>query len=218
MGKARTGPWTEVNILPASAREPERLLADVAAHLVHGLLRGNYDRWHFFWEPELRLRFRWRSQLTARTGRRILADHLRCAADRGDLVCWAEVPYDGEADDYGPEVWEAMTADWMSGSELALAVIQAGDNLPGPREFYWERHTHLFANQLNVPEVTSHLEEAYARIKMGWPSWPGHPPFADMIAAIDRFLAGNAVAEAEASGRPAALEKRLAAPESQISR
>jgi hypothetical protein len=38
----------------------------------------------------------------------------------------------------------------MNGSELALDLIKRDreKSLPHPREYYWQRHVHLFTNQL----------------------------------------------------------------------
>ena len=177
MGWVGQSRWTEVNILPPSATEAERLLTRVVDPLVHDVLQkapDRWDRWHFFWEPELRLRFRWASGVELGNCRETVNAHLAKAQGRGKIASWAEVPYDGEAADYGHQVWEAVIADWMSGSELALAIIKAGKRLARGRSFYWERHQHLFADQLDVPEVTLCLWQARARLEQFWPG--GNPP------------------------------------------
>lgn len=216
MGKARTSPWTEVNILPVSAKEPERLLTGVVDPLVHDVLAGHWDRWHFFWEPELRLRFRWAPESAPPDCRSELIGQLNLARSDGLLTSWEETPYHGEASDYGREVWEAVVADWMSGSELALAIIRAGKHLTMPREYHWERRTHLFTDQLLLPEVAMHLTEADARLEMAWPS-SDHPRIAGVRYAIDRYFADDSMIKAEASGFPHALAKLLAAGEPQVS-
>lgn len=197
------GKWTEVNVLPTSAGTAERLLSEVVGPLVEGL-RGDWDRWHFFWEPELRLRFRWRD---AASGCR---DKLAAALDRaraeGEVSLWSEAPYDGEAAEYGRDLWEAVIADWMSGSELALAIIKAGRRKPESRAWYWARRQHLFANELGVPEIWLLLCEAEGRLDLVAP-WGGHRA-ADVREAIKGYIGDDRTAQ-EASWREALLARRL---------
>ena len=70
--------------------------------------------------------------------------------------------YQGEADFYGQEVWELTAKDWMSGSELALALLKfdAEDRLSKPLELHWGRRVHLFSNQLLLDEVPLCLRQA----------------------------------------------------------
>lgn len=162
--------WTEVNVLPAGALDPERLLTGVAEPLVRSL-SADWDRWHYFWEPELRLRFRWRDTADVSACHARVTAHLDEAREHGALTSWTEADYDGEAEGYGPDLWEAVLADWMSGSELALAVIRAGRDKPEPRSWYWARREHLFANELRVPEAYLLLLEADGRLDM-WGTIP----------------------------------------------
>ena len=199
--------WTEVNILPASAGDAERLLTGVVAPLVLAQ-RGSFDLWHFFWEPELRLRFRWRDTASAPCHHAEVAAWLDQAHRDAKLASWTEAAYDGEAKAYGPEIWEAVAADWMSGSDLALAVIKAGKRLPGPRGFYWERREHLFANQLDVPEVLACLWQADARLGQFWAS-RSHL-IGDVREAIGRFLEDDRIVAGERGWRQRALAHSIA--------
>jgi hypothetical protein len=198
--------WTEVNILPASARDPERLLTDVVDPLAHVTLRDLWDRWHFFWEPELRLRFRWREAASA--CRDQLAGYLDRGCADGRLHSWSETPYAGEAKAYGSAVWEAETAGWMAGSELALAVIKAGRRLPYSRTFYWERHEHLFANQLHVPEAAACLAQAYGWLDLTVSA--DNPRVGDIRAAIERYFGDDRMVDGELDALPRALARALA--------
>jgi hypothetical protein len=147
--------WTEVNLVPVRVQD-ERLL-ELVDTLVHEQLAEKIVTWFFFWEPELRLRIRWRdvderAQQAAALGgvlddwkeRRRIKDWFEGAHGAPDRV------YIGEADHYGADVWQRMQLDWMSGSELALELIRLdrAKRLPHPREYYWQRHVHLFTNQL----------------------------------------------------------------------
>ena len=51
---------------------------------------------------------------------------------------------------YGAELWSLVQKDWMNGSELALRIakLEASGDLTRSRTFHWERHVHLFTNQL----------------------------------------------------------------------
>jgi hypothetical protein len=148
--------WIEVNLVPNEPLDAT-LLIDAIDHLVHEELRDDVETWFYFWEPDLRLRIRWREP--ARTVE--LNGVLRSALERdqaaGRFKDWYEgahgergKAYLGEADFYGEEVWPQIQKDWMSGSELALLLIKLdrAGALQKNREFHWSRHVHLFTNQL----------------------------------------------------------------------
>jgi hypothetical protein len=147
--------WTEVNLVPA--RELDRsLLTAIVDPLVHETLAGQLETWFYFWEPELRLRFRWTDVARAAdlrgTCAALLDEHVRS----GRLDEWYEgahgnrgEQYAGEAEMYGPEMWDIVQTDWMNGSELALrlARLEQADALSRSRAFHWQRHVHLITNQ-----------------------------------------------------------------------
>jgi hypothetical protein len=148
--------WTEVNLVSAEAAE-ESLLTGVIGSLVHETFRGELETWFFFREPELRLRFRLSDPARAEDCRSTLTRALDEAVHRGELVEWYEGAhgrrgerYEGEAEMYGAELWSLVQNDWMNGSELALQItkLEASGDLSRSRTFHWERHVHLFTNQL----------------------------------------------------------------------
>jgi hypothetical protein len=148
--------WIEVNLVSAPALD-ERLLVELVDPLVHDQLADEIVTWFFFWEPELRLRLRWRDPERGSAHRRTLAALLDAWKADGSLEDWYEAAhgergevYAGEADRYGEEVWASLQADWMSGSELALALIKLdrAGRLTRPRDYHWQRRVHLFTNQL----------------------------------------------------------------------
>ena len=149
-------PWTEVNLEPVTALDGAPL-TDVVDGLVHEEFRADLETWFFFWEPELRLRLRWVD--AGRTGdcRERLAARLDGCKSRGLIVDWFEGAhgrrgeiYAGGAEMYGSEAWSLAQKDWMNGSEFALllAKLERRGALTRPRRFHWERHVHLFTNQL----------------------------------------------------------------------
>jgi hypothetical protein len=148
--------WIEVNIVPTSERDA-RLLTETVPDLVHELFKDEIETWFFFWEPELRLRIRWRSADRSDEYRSRLATHLDAVRAAGRILDWYEgahgrrrESYQGESETYGEEVWPSIQKDWMNGSELAvdLSRLRARGELSQPLAFHWSRHVHLITNQL----------------------------------------------------------------------
>jgi Lantibiotic biosynthesis dehydratase C-term len=187
------GEWIEVNI-PARAKDRAPLLLNVVDPLVHEQFAGRVKTWFYFWEPELRLRLRWADPAQAESNRTELAAFLdRAKADR-NVKDWYEANhgargevYDGEADFYGEEIWERTASDWMSGSELALAIVRLGDAgaLTKPEEFHWARRVHLFSNQLWLDEIALCLRQAHGYLGMTDLS---NRHVVEMRAAIQKYL------------------------------
>jgi Lantibiotic biosynthesis dehydratase C-term len=188
--------WMEVSIVPAPEAR-ETLLLDVVDPLVHEQLADVIDTWFYFWEPELRLRLRWREPRGADDNRAALARILDSAQADGKLDDWYEgshgsrgETYRGEADLYGAEVWELVAQDWMSGSELALAITRAEAEgaLTRPPSFHWQRRVHLFSNQLSLDEVPLCLLQARGYLDMRGAT---DRRAKDVMRAIERFLAAE---------------------------
>ena len=109
--------WVEVNIVPAAADQPERLLVDVVDTLVHATFADRLDAWFFEWfqEPQqhhLRLRLLWRDLARSDADGDELFARLDEARDSGLLGRWWEGNdgrigeiYEGEAGAYG-DLWE----------------------------------------------------------------------------------------------------------------
>jgi hypothetical protein len=173
--------WAEVNILPASPEQSEALLIDVVDPLIHEVLNGRLDSWHYFWETgptqmlHLRLRVLW-CPGEEREGDGALSTYLDEAEARGALWRWYPgrhgVPgehYEGEAASYdGPEMWRATYEDWRAGSDLALALVRldAQGQLGEGRKFHLERRVHLHSNRLGM----SYLDEGrlYLGLAIGY--------------------------------------------------
>jgi hypothetical protein len=153
---APTESWIELNLVPVRELD-RRLLTELVPALVHGELATEIETWFFFWEPELRLRIRWRDGSRAQAGATRLAERIEQARREGLVVDWYEgahgergATYVGEAEAYGHEVWSQVQKDWMNGSELAVLLVglDAGAGLTVDLPFHWSRHVHLFTNQL----------------------------------------------------------------------
>src|SRR5439155_622716 len=141
--------------IPAK-RSPELgLLRDVVEPLVHTELVGELETWHFFWEPELRLRLRWRDASRQDEGETRLAALLDRWRDEGRFESWLAGSHGttgerhrGEAPEYGPEMWDLIQKEWENGSEIALRLLALSDagGLTGTTtptvEAHWGRHVH----------------------------------------------------------------------------
>jgi hypothetical protein len=194
MSSGAVGEWIEVNI-PARAEERARLLLEVVDPLVHDEVSDHLMTWFYLWEPELRLRLRWTDPGVAESARARVALFLDRAKADGRLEDWYEgnhgnrgETYRGEADFYGSEVWELTARDWMSGSELALAIVrfEADDTLTKPRDFHWKRRVHLFSNQLWLNEIALCLVQAQGYLRMTEEA--DDPRVVEIMRAIDKFL------------------------------
>jgi hypothetical protein len=151
--------WLEVNIKPNEEFDRE-LLFGVVEPLVHEHFKSDLECWFFFWEPDLRLRLRWRDPAQSdELSARVFASLERSEAE-GRFKGWYEGShgragerYSGEAGTYGEKEWELHQKDWMSGSELALLLLRLDhDGLFSGTEFntldsHWSRRVHLFTNQ-----------------------------------------------------------------------
>ena len=180
--------------MPARADERARLLLDVVDPLVHEQLGTQVRTWFYFWEPELRLRIRWADPNKADSARAELAGFLDRAKAKGRIEDWYEGShgargevYLGEAELYGDEVWELTANDWMSGSELALAIVrfEAEGVLKEPSAFHWSRRVHLFSNQLWLDEIALCLRQAHGYLGMADRS---DPHVVEIRAAIEKYL------------------------------
>jgi hypothetical protein len=195
--------WTEVNLVPA--RELDRsLLTRVVDPLVHERLAGELETWFYFWEPELRLRLRWADASRAASLHAPLAAFLDAHVRPGELVEWYQgahgkrgEEYRGEAEMYGPEMWDIVQADWMAGSELAVRIarLEEAGALSRPRAFHWQRHVHLITNQqfgtwddeieLCLGQALGYLTHIVS--SEGSPS----PEAARLIGELERLAAGS---------------------------
>lgn len=174
--------WTEVNLAPVRALD-EKLLELVDA-LVHEQFGEEIATWFFLWEPELRLRIRWREPGRAADQRAALATVLDAWKARLQIKDWYEGAhgepggtYVGEAEHYGEAVWSRLQQDWMNGSELALTLfrLDRAKRLPHSLDYYWQRHVHLFTNQLLgtwEAEIEQCLRQALGYLRLRGSSTP----------------------------------------------
>ena len=191
--------WIEVNIVPRRALD-EGVLAELIDPLVHEAFPEEIATWFFLWEPELRLRIRWRDGDRAPELRSSLTTRLDDWKAERRIDDWYEGAhgvrgerYTGEADHYGDEIWPRLQRDWMSGSELALTLVklERGRMLTKPRDYHWNRRVHLFTNQLLQTweaEIELSLRQAlgYLRLRGG-----ATPEAERLIAELHELVRGG---------------------------
>ena len=191
--------WIEVNIVPRRALD-EGVLAELIDPLVHVAFPEEIATWFFLWEPELRLRIRWRDGDRAPELRSSLTTRLDDWKAERRIDDWYEGAhgvrgerYTGEADHYGDEIWPRLQRDWMSGSELALTLVklERGRMLTKPRDYHWNRRVHLFTNQLLQTweaEIELSLRQAlgYLRLRGG-----ATPEAERLIAELHELVRGG---------------------------
>jgi hypothetical protein len=150
--------WVEINITVEVA--PAAFLVDTVDPLVREFAE-EFETWHFFWEPEgLRLRFHWQDLSRQIEIEDRLAEILDRWQSEGRFREWwfghhgtRGLRHEGEAEAYGPEVWDLLKKEWEISSELAvrLAVLGGDAGLTGTEHRtafrHWERHVHLHTNR-----------------------------------------------------------------------
>jgi len=195
--------WVEVNIVPSSSDQPEKLLIDLIDQLAHDTFRGRVGVWFFGWysEPQpyhLRLRIRWQQLEQADEDRADLFAFLDTAQSDGKFARWwpgnhgrEGEDYEGEADIYG-QLWEPSCEDWHSGSELALAVVKLDPDhrMTQDRFAQWSRRVHLHSNRLGLNYYSEslfslvHAQGYLDHARLG----TDNPQFADFIGSIEQSI------------------------------
>ncbi len=167
--------WIELNIfLKDYSRTNDVLYKTISPYIKELYDRNLKFNWHFFREPEIRLRIFANSEEIERikveldtnlTNLEKLEDALYCKHLFG---CHGKEggEYNGEEEFYGKDAWELCYKRWEIGSNLALLLCaeSMGKSLP----FYATRDIHLFLNQLGLEpsdEITVCLK--WAMILMG---------------------------------------------------
>jgi hypothetical protein len=158
-GDAATVPseWTEVNITPNPGEPKERLLLDVVDPLIHDALHGRIGDWHYFWEPDLRLRIRWKEPTQDNLNKLTVflaaaqADRKFKKREYGSHGVLGQI-YPGEPEKFGDDIWPYTYSHWTTGCELALALVKRdpGNALTTFRFHHWTNAVHLFSNPLGI--------------------------------------------------------------------
>jgi hypothetical protein len=96
--------WIEVNLVPG--RVQDETLLELVDELVHEKLADDVATWFYFWEPELRLRIRWRDPARARDHRATVEAELNSWQARRKIKEW----YEGSHGVRGRDVRKAASA------------------------------------------------------------------------------------------------------------
>ncbi|MBX3247999.1 MAG: hypothetical protein KF901_12535 [Myxococcales bacterium] len=190
--------WTEL-VLPCERTPDDALLWSVAPLIAR--LRADALSWHFFWEPDLWLRFRWRDQLAREAGEAVIREAM------GELDRpWELRAYDGDAEHFGADLWQAHEEAFRAGAEMALAIAlgERDGSLVRHRAFHWHRHVHCFSNQLHgtwAEEARRSLLQARYRARLmarGDGAEAQRESLAALVESVDRALEQvGALADAE---------------------
>ena len=150
-----TESWIEVNIKPTRRERINEILREFVAPYVEEVkARRSVARWHFFREPEIRLRFSGDQRHIHNIQREPDSRLAELEASRPDIYSEhffgghgrRHEVYPGEVDTYGTDVWPLVCELWEAGFELALRVV-----LTAPEKticFHAQRHIHLLLNQM----------------------------------------------------------------------
>lgn len=168
--------WVEVNIHLRQYSLSRMVLHEVIVPLVKKL-QSDYpiDSWHFFFEPEIRLRFLadkntieqikreleskfswWEKQVPTLFVKHVFGAHGK-----------AGKTYKGEADYYGG-VWEEQYKAWEADANLALS-LSSPLNSKKVIEFHAMRRSHLTLNQFGytrLQEFFFHLRFAFRHLQI----------------------------------------------------
>jgi len=148
--------WVEVNIHLNNYTRTNEAIADVVNNLVQEFKSSNLIKsWHFFREPQIRLRFFGEEKKIEEVKRTIDTRLQSLESSRGDLYSRhvfgspgvPGVEYPGESGFWGDD-WSLVMRLWEETSEFALALISRGAHKP--LEIHGERHVHLLLNQLGL--------------------------------------------------------------------
>lgn len=154
-----TDKWVEVDIhLNVYGRTNEVLVETVKEFVEDFKKKGWIKSWHFFREPQIRLRFFGEANSIEKV-KNSLNDRLQqLESERSDLFSCHVFgshgqrgkEYTGEHD-FWKEDWPLVMKLWNDTSEFALSLISKGAKKP--LDIHGERHIHLLLNQLGLPHL-----------------------------------------------------------------
>lgn len=184
--------WTQLVV--ETETSPDEALLRALLPLLDAV-RPRTTSWHFLWEPDLWIRFAWRSAADRDAGERAIEAALRDRPHRLE-------PYADEIEHFGEALWPLHRRALQLGSEMAVTLLRTG----APRPFHWHRHVHLFSNQLHgtwAEETRRSLQQARYRaalLSRGDGVEPWRPALERMVAHIEAAIGSLAdLAEAEAA-------------------
>jgi hypothetical protein len=155
--------WVEVNIHLNAYAQSNKAIAETVKELVEDFrTKGWLKSWHFFREPQIRLRFFGEEENTSKM--KDLIDEklgLKESTEASLYACHVfgshgerDKEYVGEAG-FWQDDWPLVMKLWENTSEFALKLISKGATKP--LDIHGERHVHLLLNQLGLDHVYADL-------------------------------------------------------------
>ena len=154
-----TEKWIEVNIHLNGYSRINEVIAEIVKELVQDFKnKGWIKSWHFFREPQIRLRFFGEEENIEKVKDSIEAKLTEKESTKGDLYSChifgshgrRNEEYVGEAD-YWRDDWSLVMKLWENSSEFALNLVSKGASIPF--DIHGERHVHTLLNQLGLDHV-----------------------------------------------------------------
>jgi len=153
VSKAGGPRWIECNIFPPYLGVPSRqfMVERIFPIVTKALARFECQSWHYFFEPEVRLRF----YTTERDGlRRFLDSEFGGLLKRKEIRAYVygkhgdpSARYEGEEEVWGKAEWPLAMAMYHNGAQLAKSLMEI--KLPSDRlNYHAQRYVHLLLNQL----------------------------------------------------------------------
>jgi hypothetical protein len=149
--------WFEITVILTDNTKFNDVLKFFVKPLVSRMYEKEIDfSWHFFREPELRLRFLLRPLISEIMSANMDKQLVNLEASCPEVIhqhyfsCHGEKDkiYTGEESFYGKEAWQLCYKRWEAGSNLALLLCTTTTSKEIP--FHYIRDIHLFENQLGL--------------------------------------------------------------------
>lgn len=152
-----TGKWVEVDIHLNSYRRSNEAIAETVKELVQDFKdKGWIESWHFFREPQIRLRFYGEENNIVKVKNAIENKLSEMESTKGYLYSCHVFGAHGDRNreyvgerDYWQDDWSSVMKLWENTSGFALNLISKGASKP--LDIHGERHVHLLLNQLGLP-------------------------------------------------------------------
>lgn len=158
-GRILADKWIEVNIHLNGYSQSNKVIAETVKELVKDFKeKGWVKSWHFFREPQIRLRFFGEEENVSKMESVINEKLNQKESTEGNLYSChifgahgeRNKEYAGEAD-YWKDDWSLVIKLWEACSEFAMTLISKGASKP--LDTHGERHIHVLLNELGLDHV-----------------------------------------------------------------
>jgi len=154
--------WIEVDIHLNNYTRTDEVIRETVKELVQDFKTKNWIRsWHFFREPQIRLRFYGEAENIDKVKEAVDSKLNERESTKGDLYsCHVFGSHGRRNEEYVGESgfwlndWLSVMKLWENTAEFALSMI---DSASKPLDVHGERHVHLLLNQLGLPHEYTDL-------------------------------------------------------------